>query len=87
MALLGAVVSLVWLTCGAQSWIVLRRLTQELDRSHDRDEVEELVQKALPFKLIRPINLLAWFLPFLFLFSWAVTVHSNRCEILSWFSR
>lgn len=75
---LGALVSIMWLMCAWQSWRVIRALTiQHLKHSHD--EVDEVVGEALWSHRCRPTNILAQWLPGLFLAAWIVFLAWRVC--------
>ncbi len=88
IALFGTVVAIIWLVCAHQSRQVIallhrerKRLTSKIREGSDRNgfdtEVYELVEKGL-FRFsngfARPTNLLAWWLPSLFVIGWSVTI-------------
>jgi len=81
VATLGILISLMWLICSWQSLLLIRKLTREYCDRFD-DELEEIVQAELSrpkwprFKkarlLLRPTNILANYLPSLFVITWAL---------------
>ena len=78
IGILGLLLSIIWLMCSLQSWKVIKALTiryhKLLDPSNDRnDEVEQIVQDYLARqKWRRPTNILAQWLPILFLSVWII---------------
>ena len=75
---LGILVSTMWLMCAWQSWRVIRALTiQHLVHSHD--EVDEVVGEALWSHRCRLTNILAQWLPGLFLAAWIVFLAWRVC--------
>jgi hypothetical protein len=78
MGTLGILVSTMWLMCAWQSWRVIRALTIQ-HRKHSHDEVDEVVGEALWCHLCRPTNILAQWLPGLFLAAWIVFLAWRVC--------
>jgi hypothetical protein len=77
IGILGILVTMMWLMCSWQSQRVIKELTVEylklLKSSNDpENRVEKTVQKALWSPRLRPTNILAQWLPVLFLFVWTV---------------
>lgn len=74
IALLGLMVTGIWLVCSLQSWKVIRALTiAHLGKADDGGGVEEVVQGVLAKPgILRPTDLLAKALPSLFLIAWLV---------------
>ena len=79
IGILGVLVSIMWVMCSWQSWKVIRALTRKrLKLLKDQAEyqaeyqVEEIVQDALWRPRYRPTNILAKWLPILFLSIWVI---------------
>jgi hypothetical protein len=79
IGILGVLVSIMWVMCSWQSWKVIRALTRNrLKLLKDQIEyqaeyqVEEIVQDALWRPGYRPTNILAKWLPILFLSIWVI---------------
>jgi len=74
VAILGIIVTCMWLTCSVQSWQILRRLTKTYLQSAKLGEgqsVEKIVHDVLRrYRHFRPTNILAVWLPGLFLLVW-----------------
>jgi hypothetical protein len=67
---LGIMVSLLWWVCAWQSQRVIAALTRKIAAY---DSLEELVQARLKgFGWLRPTNILAWWLPWLFIVAWVI---------------
>jgi hypothetical protein len=71
ITILGVLVSIMWLMCSWQSWQAIKALTRKHHQLAD-DPVEEIVSGALWSRRLRPTNILAHWLPTLFLFIWIV---------------
>ena len=79
LSLLGFSVTLIWFLAALQSWLVIRALVIALISHPDDDPVEAIVQKALfPWHPFRPTNLLAFWLPGLFLVAWVAIAITSR---------
>jgi hypothetical protein len=75
VALLGILVSLLWLICSWQSQLVIASLTKTYQRLHSENQLEKIVQTELKgFGWLRPTNILASLLPCLFVVTWIIVL-------------
>jgi hypothetical protein len=75
--------SILWFICSIQSWAVISQLTKYLMRVYGDVREEQMTSKAFvekkivqtalkPFRLLRSTNILAWWLPWLFILAWTI---------------
>ena len=71
MALIGAIVSVVWFISGRQSRNVIKALTKTYLNAEPDDPIDGIVRKALWKPGWRsPTDVLGWELPLLFILAW-----------------
>jgi len=71
IGILGALVSIMWVMCSWQSWKVIRRLTICYEKT-STDPIQKVVRCELWSTRYRPTNILAKWLPILFVSAWVV---------------
>jgi hypothetical protein len=69
--ILGFFITIFWMMCSRQSLNVLKQLTIKYRRTYPSEQIENIVQNALPHKMwMRPTYILAVILPVMFIITW-----------------
>jgi hypothetical protein len=72
VGVLGVVVSLLWWICAWQSQRVIAALTREILVSTRLEELVQAKLKRFRWLWLRPTDILAWWLPWIFIVAWSI---------------